>query len=230
MSKSFSLHAVDKINDIVKNKSNHVGSELKKSNPLKYKDYISSDCITMAIWVLKHAFTQTHKADVALRVGNLGHKGTELAKFLITTLQWKGVYYNPDVNHPADAGGEHIASYYNQVKANCTYSVSRVPISHKVINYEPSTKKVTSYLDLTTKTLTDYNTFKRIPFGLGMSRGGTHVWIYSYGAVYESHWEKAAGDGLYTRVPLNEFEWLSGIIVVPPDSHHLLNVSTVKCG
>lgn len=43
MSKSFSLHAVDKINDIMTNHSNHVGSQLKRPNPELYKNRISSD-------------------------------------------------------------------------------------------------------------------------------------------------------------------------------------------
>jgi hypothetical protein len=229
MAKSFSDHAVDKINDVVQNGSNHVGSQLKKSDPLKYKNNESSDCITMAIWVLKYAFEKTGNPAAALKVGNLGSKGTELAKFLIGAHLWKAVYYNPDVNHPMDGKSEHIASYYNQVKKSCEYSVGRVPVTHKVINYRPGSVKVTPYLDLTKKTDLDYQTFSKVPFGLGMSRGGTHVWLYSKGKVYESHWEREFTNGLYTAMPLNTFPWLSGIVVVPPDSHHMLNISKVKC-
>lgn len=68
-----------------------------------------------------------------------------------------------------------------------------------------------------------------IPFGVAMSRGGTYVWVYSYGKVYESHWDKAFNSELYTAVPLNDFIWLSGIVVIPPDSHHLLNFGPLKC-
>ena len=229
MSKTFSQYAIEKINDVFANQSKHVGSQLKLTDPAKYRDYIASDCITMAIWVLKYAFEKTLKPEAARRVGGLGQKGTELAKYLIEHHGWKAVYYNPDVNHPRDSQGEHIASYYNQVKKSCSYSVSKVPVSNTVINYQPSDIKVTEYLGPTKKIVTDYNVFKRVPFGLGMSRGGLHVWLYSLEKIYESHWEKEANKGLYTAVKLNEFEWLSGIIVVPPDSHHLLNVSTVKC-
>lgn len=42
----------------------------------------------MAIWIQKHYFTQTHRADVALRVGKLGNNVAEFAKFLITILQF----------------------------------------------------------------------------------------------------------------------------------------------
>ena len=229
MPKNFSQYAVDKINAILKDHSNHIGSQLKKSNPAKYKDFISSDCITMAIWVLKDAFNNTGNPSVAKRVGGLGEKGTELAKFLIDSRMWKAIYYNPDVNHPMDGKSEHIVSYYNQVKKTCTYSSSRVPISRTVINYNPSDQKVTPYLDLTKKNDVSYNALKKIPFGLGMSRGGTHVWLYSYGKVYESHWDKEPDTGLYTAVELNAFPWLSGIIVIPPDSHHLLPLSKVEC-
>lgn len=162
-------------------------------------------------------------------MGGLGEKGAELAKYLIRTHNWKGVYYNPDVNHPEDGSGEHISSYYLQVKRSCTYSVGKVPVSHAVTDYEPSGVKVTSYLGPTKRKETDYNAFQKVPFGLGMSRGGSHVWIYSYGKVFESHWDKEAGNGLYTAINLRDFAWLSGIVVIPPDSHHLLNITKVKC-
>lgn len=229
MEKTFSLHAIDKIKDIFENHDNHVGSELKRQAPEKYKDYISSDCITMAIWVLKYAFEKTGKPQVASKVGTLGEKGTELAKYLINNHNWNGIYYNPDVNHPRDGDGEHIFSYYNQVKKKCYYSVSKVPINRKVINYVPSEKKVSTHLDLTQKKMTDYNLFKKIPFGLGISRGGTHVWLYSYGKAIESHWS-SVGKGLYTEKQFLHYGWLSGVIVTPPDFRYLLkDISEVNC-
>lgn len=230
MTKNFSKHAIDKITDIVTNGSQHVGTQLKLANVKKYEDYVASDCITMAIWVLKYAFRQTGNTSATKKVGILGDKGTELAKYLIDTLNWKAVYYNPDVNHPMDGDGEHISSYYQQVKASCSYSVSKVPVTHRVINYNPSASRVTPYLGLTKKTVVDYNLFRSVPFGVGMSRGGTHVWLYSYGKVYESHWDREFNNGLYTAMQLSSFPWLSGIIVVPPDAHNLLLMSKVKCG
>ncbi|MFL0796625.1 MAG: hypothetical protein K6L73_03945 [Cellvibrionaceae bacterium] len=229
MQKQFSRHAVDKIQDIVINGRNHVGSQLKISNPQKYANGIASDCITMAIWVLQYAFRQQSKNDIASRVGSLGEKGTELARYLIEQQHWKAVYYNPDVNHPLDGSGEHIVSYYQQVKKHCSYSVDRVPVTNKVINYRPSGKIVTPYLKPTEKVTVDYDLFKSIPFGVGMSRGGTHVWLYASGKVYESHWDREFSNGLYTAMPLNQFPWLSGIVVVPPDSHSLLKMAEVRC-
>lgn len=230
MEKTFSLHAIDKIKDIFENHDNHVGSELKRQAPEKYKDYISSDCITMAIWVLKHAFEKIGKTEISSKVGTLGEKGTSLAKYLISHHSWRGVYYNPDVNHPLDGSGEHTFSYYNQVKKKCRYSVARVPVNRKVINYRPNTKKVNEYLDLTDKKMINYNLFKKIPFGLGISRGGTHVWLYSYGKAIESHWG-AVGKDLYTERDFLNFPWYSGVIIIPPDYRHLLSeISEVKCG
>src|SRR5262245_42725254 len=110
MAKTFSDYAVEKLDDIMKNHSDHVGSQLKAGDPSKYKDKIASDCITMAIWVLKYAFEKQGLAAAATKVGSLGYKGTELAKYLIDQRSWKGVYYNPDVNHPADGSSEHSVS------------------------------------------------------------------------------------------------------------------------
>lgn len=230
MDKTFSLHAIDKIDDILKNHDNHVGSELKRQQPEKYKEFISSDCIIMAIWVLKYAFEKVGKSEVASKVGTLGEKGTSLAKYLISHHSWKGVYYNPDVNHPLDGDGEHTFSYYNQVKKKCEYSVARVPVSRKVINYKPNKEKVNQYLNLTEKTMINYTLFKKVPFGLGISRGGSHVWLYSYGQVIESHWN-SIGNDLYSKKTFSEFPWLSGVIVIPPDYRYLLSkISEVKCG
>lgn len=67
---------------------------------------------------------------------------------------------------------------------SCTYSVGRVPVSHRVTNYEPSGVKVTLYLGLTKRKETDYDAFQKVPLGLGMSRGGAHVWVYSYCDVF----------------------------------------------
>jgi len=229
MPKTFSDYALEKLADIMNSHSDHVGSELKASDPTKYKDKVASDCITMALWVLAYAFEQQGEAAIAKKVRRMGNNGTELSNYLIDQRGWKGVYYNPDVNHPSDGSGEHIFSYYQQVRKKCSYSVAVVPVSYKVINYAPSKKKVTSYLPLTKRDAVDFYIFNTVPFGLGMSRGGEHVWLYSNGYVYESHWDREPSTGLYTSVPLGRFPWRSGIVVVPPDKHHLLSMSKVVC-
>jgi hypothetical protein len=55
--------------------------------------------------------------------------------------------------------------------------------------------------------------------------------MYSFASdkVYESHWDREFGSGLYTAMPLHQFPWLSGIVVVPPDSHSLLTMAEVNC-
>jgi len=88
---------------------------------------------------------------------------------------------------------------------------------------------VTPYLALTTRNTVDYVAVKAVPFGLGMSRGGKHVWLFSKGDVYESHWDREPAGNLYTTVPLEQFIWLSGIVVVPPGKKHLLTMSKVVC-
>jgi hypothetical protein len=165
MPKTFSDYALEEIDDVFANHSNHVGSVLKRSDPAKYAAYIASDCITFVIWVLQHAFRETGNPIAADKVGTLGAKGTDLAKYLIDQHHWHGVYYNPDVNHPSDGSGEHIVSYYKQVKAKCKYSVAGVPVQYKLINYRPSGIQVSPGLPLTTQNL------EHVPVALGRRDG-----------------------------------------------------------
>ena len=58
---------------------------------------------------------------------------------------------------------------------------------------------------------------KRIKFAYGLSRGGRHTWLFSYGRVYEVHWDQI-GSNLYDSSPFESFEWLSSLIVIPPDA------------
>jgi hypothetical protein len=88
-----------------------------------YKKHVASDCITFAIRVLKDAFHKTCNLGAEKRVGNLGEKGTELAKYLINNHGWTGVYYNPDVNHSSDGSGEHISSPRRIWKYSSGYQV-----------------------------------------------------------------------------------------------------------
>jgi len=230
--KKFTELALEKLLDLYNNHSHEVGSELKKSDPAKYKSLESTDCITYALNVISYAFKSTGNDKAVNKAWTMGQRGTELASWLVDDHNWKGVYINPDVNHPTDKDSEHSYSNYLADKT-CRYY--KIPLHFKVVNYTitPKThaafKKLNKNAGATTPNLVDIANLIKVEFGFGVSRGGQHTWLFSKGLVYEVHWD-TIGKDLYEASPLNKYPWLSGAIVVPPDQVHHLVSGQLKCG
>lgn len=231
--KTFSEFAREKMMELFNNHSHEVGSELKKLHPSKYKEYESTDCITYSLNVLSYAFTKRGNTEAARQVWKLGKRGTDLAKYLVNTHNWKGIYINPDSKHPVDINPEHTYSSYLASKT-CKYY--QVPLEYKVENYTITPKSHTAFRKLnksapvTKLNTVDIASLELVKFGFGLSKGGMHTWVFSLGKVYEVHWDKI-GDELYEATSIRIFPWLSGAIVVPPDQAIALAASAkLKCG
>jgi len=231
--KTFSDFAQEKLKDLFDNHSHEVGSELKKIDPNKYMKYESTDCITYSLNVLSYAFKKQGNTKAASQVWKLGERGTDLARYLVNTHNWKGVYINPDSIHPVDASSEHTYSSYLASKT-CKYY--QIPLEYKVHNYtttpksHPSYQKLNKTVGVTTLNTVDIASLDFINFGFGISKGGKHTWLFSNGQVYEVHWDKI-GTELYESTSLRSFPWLSGAIVVPPgQAIHLATSAKLKCG
>ncbi len=231
--KTFTDHAVEKMIDLYNNHSHEVGIQLKKSDPKTYKNYESTDCVTYVLNVLSYAFQQMGNPSAGKKAFNVGAKGTNLAKYLVNTHGWKGIYINPDVKHPFDASDEHTYSYHI-VNKKCTYY--GVPVNYKVVNYRPTSKTDHNFQVLNkTAPMTDLNPIDyfsliTVRLGVGISRGGSHTWLFSRGMVYEVHWD-SIGAGLYEASPLLTYEWLSGAIFVPKEQafSYFRGSSILKC-
>lgn len=216
----FTDHAYKKMIDLYNNHSHEVGSQIASA----YPDKTPTDCITYIINALKYAFDKTGNQSAVDRVGRLGEYGTQLLAYLVDTHGWKGIYYNPDVNHPRDGDLEHTYSYYKSVATVRRYY--DISISHLVINYNPTARADPNYKsfsgiggqrDPTDKDTSNFDKLKKIKFGVAASRGGQHTWLYSLGKVYEVHWDRI-GPGLYEASSFETYPWLSGAIAVPPDA------------
>lgn len=229
---SFSHHAEHKLLDLYNNHDHEVGSQLKLTEPEKYKDYQSTDCITYVLRAISHGFSKTGNEAAAKKVWTLGRHGTELAKYLVDQHHWKGIYINPDQNHPIDEDHEHT---YTSFLANKKCEYYKIPLDYKVVNYSVTSKNHPAFQKTTKHGLTkldtvSINSLKSITFGFGLSRGGKHTWLFRQGKVYEVHWE-SVGDTLYESTDLSVFGWLSGVIVVPPGQSGAIAVSAeLKCG
>ena len=68
-----------------------------------------------------------------------------------------------------------------------------------------------------------FNELSKVKFGYLIFYGGDHTALFSYGMVFEVHWG-GCGTGLYERSPFygypatSKLPWLSGIVLLPPDS------------
>ena len=201
-STSFSQHAYDKMIGLYQNHEHEVGRKYTGDKTGKQ----STDCITYVINVLSYAFEQVGDTKAAAEVRKRGN-GIPLAKYL-TTLGWKAYYWNPDVAHPRDNDDEHPYSY-KVAKSKSTYY--EVPISGLVVNYYPTTHPKPTAVDQGA-----IGKLNCLHFAYGLARGAKHTFLFGSGFVYEVHWD-AIGDGLYERSPFQSYEWLSGLLVVPPD-------------
>ncbi len=238
MSALFSDYAKTKLLDLYKDHPNEVGSVLRQSDPTKYATYKATDCITYVLNVLAYAFEQSGDHTTSRSVWSYGKKpsdgkfyGSLLAQKLISHHHWVGIYINPDVVHPRDAANEHNFSHY-VVNNKCHYY--QIPVKYKVVNYSPTSTTHVSYQQLvpgkgkTKLNAIDITTLQKLKFGFGLSRGGMHTWVYSEGYIYEVHWDQI-GSGLYEKTKLEDFPWLSGVIIVPPDAYKGIALSPLSC-
>jgi RHS repeat-associated protein len=209
------------------NHGNQVGS--KNVNPPP--GCTKTDCITYCYQVIEWAYQQMGQKSIADQVYQKRTLGTDLAKYL-QSIGWKAVYWNPDVNHPADGQGEHPVSY-KQAKGGSYYGI---PVTGLVINYRPTVimdqpgffasllgVKPTPSSKMTSLDVTGLNKLQKVKFGYGLARGGMHTFLYGSGSIYEVHWTGLGTtpngpNGLYQKSPFENYNWLSGAVLVPPDN------------
>lgn len=210
------------------NHGNQVGSKVSNPPPGCTK----TDCITYCYQVIEWAYQQMGQKSIADQVYKKRTMGTELAKYL-QSIGWKAVYWNPDVKNPSDRQNEHPYTYAVASKSSTYYGI---PVAGMVINYRPTVimdqpgffgwlfgAKPTPSPKMTIKDLTGLNKLKSVRFGYGLARGGMHTFLYGSGSIYEVHWTGLGTTpngpkGLYEKSPFENYSWLSGAVLVPPDN------------
>lgn len=221
---SFSDYALEKMLDLYANHGNQVGSNLKKSDPITYKDYEATDCITYVQQVLLYAYQKSGRSDFASKVQkNLAANaadGTKLAKLLVVEDSWTGAYINPDTSY-WDKSKNNPGYNARNVRSSCKYY--GIPLSYQVVDYAPdllATKTPAAAAARFGVGMLSYALLSTVKFGYGCSFGGIHTWLFSYGEAYEVHWDAAPTGTLYEKRPLSKFTntWRTGAIVVPYDA------------
>ena len=180
----------------------------------------SSDCITYQTEAaaLGHEKSLANMDWIRIKSHMKSGKGTLLFKGYVEA-GWIGLYYNPDIKHPADRDDEHPASYRSVAKMGKYYDI---PVTDSVVNYSPTLVyddgAAILPAEVTAKDAVNLEKLKKVPFGVMIVRGGRHTAILMKGKVYEVHWKKGPRDlDLYGVSDFEtEWEWLSGMIMVPP--------------
>jgi hypothetical protein len=172
-----------------------------------------SSCIGWAMENLRRAYAAAGRSDrwaeIERDVVKHGSIGTVLAKDLAKD-GWVAVYFNPDVNHPGDFDAEHPTTA-RIVRERGTYY--GIEVQHVVENYAPSDGSRTK------KDLSGDKLLAEVPFFFGLARGGRHTFVGYDGIVSDFHWMTEPNEpGAIKETPLTKFDWLSGLIMVPPDT------------
>jgi Domain of unknown function (DUF4157) len=180
-----------------------------------------TDCTNIVLEVLSGLFTQQGRAadwakikkkyaENTLARGGTGLSGLDVQAALQSEAGWKGVYWAPDPKYQVpeaelDKAKSNEASYTSAiVKSKSTYykdygkaGYPGVSIDQSVTDYAPEVPNAPTAaapLSTTTKTTTQLDKLKKVPFGILAAHGGEHMTIITYGKVIEVHWRKAATD------------------------------------
>lgn len=201
----FSDYCYDMMWDLFKTPEDEVGSEF----PGNKSGRSITNCIIYVSNVLIYAHAKIGRGDIGLSIEKLGKKeqdGTKLAKYLIGQIGWKAHYWNPDVKNPRDGKDEHSFSYKEALRLKSYY---KLPLSGVIVDYNLQNKANENTAIL--------NKLSQVKFAFGIARGGYHTFLVSKGEVFEVHWDQE-GSRLYGKKAFKDYEWLSGVLVVPPDS------------
>jgi RHS repeat-associated protein len=226
-------YAYEKMIDLYNNHEHEVGREFS-GNKNGRKD---TDCITYIGHVLEYAYTKIGRKDIAQKIPPLKEKGTDLAAYLVS-LGWKAHYFNPDTKEPRD-GDRYNNHKYSAYLAQVNKKYYGVALSGWIINYNRTNKTTkTEYvwiplipnpfpwipvipiphpITVSNDNLAVFNRLTKAKFAVGIARGGDHTFLLSFGEVYEVHWDQEK-DKLYEKSPFYDYQWLSGMVVTPPES------------
>ena len=186
----------------------------------------TTDCTEYVVEILRQSFAAAGQSAMFDKImgiakqksGSTGFKGIELLKALQGELGWTGIYFNPDVAHPGDGDDEHPYTAY-LARAKGSYYGVEVDPSKSILDYDPSLEYtgrgyVSRGTELNEQSIEAIND---IEFGIIAARGGRHMAVIVDGDVYEVHWSSpSTSDGLITAKPLEDWAWMSGVILRPP--------------
>lgn len=172
-----------------------------------------SDCISWTMRILGEAYRSVGREgrweQIRTTVTAHGTRGTDLARELESD-GWKGIYFNPDPRLSDDGNPEHGYTARRVAQGKPYYGLR---VDDRVIGYRPTPGSST------TEDLSGVSHLEKVPFFVGVARGGDHVFVGRWGRVNEFHWDVGPTEaGAIEETPLPSFVWNSGILMVPPQA------------
>jgi hypothetical protein len=187
-----------------------------------------TNCIIYFFNVVSYGYERLGRTSVVAALKSIfpRQNGMQLAKYLVT-LGWKAHYWNPDVYNTYRGDNEHKISFTDMALYGHYYDV---PLSGLIVGYNKQEKTKIEHRgwfwpfghDVKVSTedpanIAVFNDLKTLKFAVGINRGGKHCFLMSAGEVLEVHWDRE-GPRLYGKENFYGYEWLSGVILTPPDS------------
>jgi hypothetical protein len=209
--------------------------------PPKVSDIYVTSCEYFVNKYLQKGFEEIDQAAVYKRINKFlndnDRDGLALA-FALRKLGWKIVYWNVDVNKtpplPEDRKivGQNPADHEWSTRIALTKKdYYGVPIDATMINFAPLKNSQTK------RDSSSYARLSDVPYYIGISHAGFHVWQGSYGNVTESHsfwdpidkhnievgmfnppYESPTGRTVEYKGKQETFYYYAGIIAIPPGS------------
>ncbi|MGH1342755.1 MAG: hypothetical protein ACRBN8_14435 [Nannocystales bacterium] len=173
-------------------------------NPPAGASLTKSSCVVWAMECAEYAFEKVGRGAVWNQIATVTRRNQLKGTFLIRELiakGWTGIYWNPDVTDTSDS--EHS---YSAHIARTKKTYYKLAVSDMVVDYRRKPPNMTGIDKL-----------DKVPFWVGCARGGRHVFCGTGANVSEFHWDyDATQPNAMELVALKEYEWMSGILAVPP--------------
>lgn len=208
----FSDYCYDKMWELFKTPEDEVGSEF-----LGNKGNSSiTNCVIYVSNVLIYGHEKIGRMDRNERIEQLGRKeqnGSKLAKYLVEEIGWTAYYWNADVRNGRNGESEHSFSYQEVLnKKRYLPDSTNLPISGLVVDYNKQNKTskrvwiptpvdipnpivpvripIPIPVDVPADNTAILEKVSKVKFAYGIARGATHTFLFSYGEIFEVHYEQ----------------------------------------
>lgn len=179
-----------------------------------------SSCVGWAVECVVAAYVAAGKAARGRAIANAVAANNSMGTVLLRELRndgWKVLFWAHDANFPDEADGsrqEHIGFVRmatGQKKYWVKYPSETMKVNGYVLNYRPSSDGDTAMDNDAIRKL------ERIPFAVGVAKGGMHCFAMHDGVVDEEHWDQDPdSEHHFQSTPLRDWVWATGALAVPP--------------
>ncbi len=139
----------------------------------------------------------------------------ELQKDGWTSLFWAKDSKNPDYEGSSDREVHrgYVRQAMNQKRYWVSYPYETMRVDDYVMDFSPSSDTTTP------ANMSALEKLRKVPYAVGVAKGGQHCFTVRSGKVIENHWSSGPDsnlEGIFQETDLKDWSWSSGLIMVPP--------------